>query len=72
MTVTDGRDVDDKDVGMALRCDAPEADREALFAVSHSFAESEDGAEFRANTAELLTQLRLLDEMEEISIKNIL
>ena len=45
---------------------------EALFAVSHSFAESEDGAEFRANTAELLTQLRLLDEMEEISIKNIL
>ena len=33
---------------------------EALFAVSHSFAESEDGAEFRANTAELLTQLRLL------------
>ena len=25
-----------------------------------------------ANTAELLTQLRLLDEMEEISIKNIL
>ena len=45
---------------------------EALFAVSRSFAESEDGAEFRANTAELLTQLRLLDEMEEISIKNIL
>ena len=45
---------------------------EALFAVSHSFAESEDGAEFRANAAELLTQLRLLDEMEEISIKNIL
>lgn len=27
MTVTDGRDVDDKDVGMALRCDAPEVDR---------------------------------------------
>ena len=27
MTVTDGRDVDDKDVGMALRCDVPEADR---------------------------------------------
>ena len=45
---------------------------EALFAVSRSFAAHEDGAEFRANTAELLTQLRLLDEMEEISIKNIL
>lgn len=26
-TETDGRDVDDKDVGMALRCDMPEADR---------------------------------------------
>ena len=27
MTETDGRDVDDKDVGTALRCDAPEVDR---------------------------------------------
>lgn len=45
---------------------------EALFAVSRSFAASEEGAEFRANTAELLTQLRLLREMEALSIKNIL
>ena len=45
---------------------------EALFAVSFSFAREEDGAEFRANTAELLTQLRLLREMEALSIKNIL
>ena len=45
---------------------------EALFAISRSFAEDEDVAEFRANTAELLTQLRLLREMEEISVKNIL
>ena len=45
---------------------------ESLFAVSRSFAESEDGAEFCANTADLFTQLQLLREMEEISIKNIL
>ncbi|MCF2620107.1 DUF4363 family protein [Oscillibacter valericigenes] len=45
---------------------------EALFAVSRSFAAAEEGAEFCANTAELLTQLALLREMEEISIKNIL
>lgn len=45
---------------------------EALFAVSRSFAESEEDAEFRANTADLLTQLTLLREMEAISIRNIL
>lgn len=45
---------------------------EALFAVSRSFAAHEDGAEFCANTADLFTQLQLLREMEEISIKNIL
>lgn len=45
---------------------------EALFAISRSFAAHEDGAEFCANTADLFTQLQLLREMEEISIKNIL
>ena len=45
---------------------------EALFAKSASFAYEQDTAEFRANTAELLSQLYLLREMEEISIKNIL
>lgn len=45
---------------------------EALFAKSRSFALEQDEAEFRANTAELITQLKLLAEMQEISIKNIL
>ena len=45
---------------------------EALLAKSLSFAREQDGAEFRANTAELITQLRLLSEIQEISIKNIL
>lgn len=45
---------------------------EALFAVSRSYAESEEAAEFRANTADLLTQLTLLREMEAVSIRNIL
>lgn len=45
---------------------------EALLAKSLSFARAQDDAEFRANTAELITQLRLLSEIQEISIKNIL
>ena len=45
---------------------------EALFAVSRSYAKSEDAAEFQANTADLLTQLTLLREMEAVSIRNIL
>lgn len=45
---------------------------EALFAKSRSFALEQDEAEFHANTAELITQLKLLAEMQEISIKNIL
>lgn len=45
---------------------------EALFAVSRSYAESEEAAEFRANIADLLTQLTLLREMEAVSIRNIL
>jgi len=45
---------------------------EALFAVSRSYAEAEEAAEFRANTADLLTQLTLLREMEAVSIRNIL
>ena len=45
---------------------------EALLAKSLSFAQNQDDAEFRANTAELITQLRLLSEIQEISIKNIL
>ena len=45
---------------------------EALLAKALSFARERDGAEFHANTAELITQLRLLAEIQEISIKNIL
>ena len=45
---------------------------EALLAKSLSFALEQDDAEFRANTAELITQLRLLSEIQEISVKNIL
>ena len=45
---------------------------EALFATAHSFAQAEEGAEFHANAAELLTQLRLLREMEALSVRNIL
>ena len=45
---------------------------EALLAKSLSFALDQDDAEFRANTAELITQLRLLSEIQEVSIKNIL
>ena len=45
---------------------------EALLAKSLSFALKQDDAEFRANTAELITQLHLLSEIQEISIKNIL
>ena len=45
---------------------------ESLFAVSRRFAAAEESAEFCANTADLFTQLALLREMEEISIRNIL
>ena len=45
---------------------------EALLAKSLSYAHERDDAEFRANTAELITQLRLLSEIQEVSIKNIL
>ena len=45
---------------------------EALLAKSLSFVLEQDGAEFRANTAELITQLHLLSEIQEVSIKNIL
>ena len=47
-------------------------DAEAMYRRAMAFAQEQESSEFRANTAELLTQLRLLDEMEEISIKNIL
>lgn len=45
---------------------------EALFAVSRSYARHGEREEFCANTADLLTQLALLREMEALSICNIL
>lgn len=45
---------------------------EALFAVSRSDAHEEDRTAFRADIAELFTQLALLREMEALSVKNIL
>ena len=45
---------------------------ESLFAAAQSFAEQEDEGEFRASAAQLLAQLRILAEMQEISVRNIL
>lgn len=45
---------------------------ESLLARARSFAIEQDEGEFRACAAELQSQLRVLSEMQEISIKNIL
>lgn len=45
---------------------------EALLAQADSFALAQDEAEFRACLAGLIAQLRVLSEMQEISIPNIL
>ena len=45
---------------------------QSLFQTSMVLCQEEDSVEFRAHLAELLSQLQLLDEMERISIKNIL
>ena len=45
---------------------------QSLFHSSIVLCQEEDSVEFRAHLAELLSQLQLLDEMERISIKNIL
>ena len=45
---------------------------EALFARADSFAFEQDEGELRACVAELQSQLRVLSEMQEISIRNIL
>ena len=45
---------------------------ESLLARADSFAFEQDEAEFRACIAELQSQLRVLSEMQEISIPNIL
>ena len=45
---------------------------EAMFRRAEAFAETEEISEFRAELAGLISQLRLLAEMEHLSIKNIL
>lgn len=45
---------------------------DALFAAAKSFAEERDAAEFRACVAQLITQLRIVAEMQQLSLKNIL
>lgn len=45
---------------------------EALLARAQSFSAGQDETEFHACLAELISQLRVLSEMQEISIKNIL
>jgi len=45
---------------------------QALIEKSLVLAQEEDAPEFRVNNAELLSQITLLDEMEQLSIKNVL
>lgn len=45
---------------------------EAMYHRCLAFAESEEASELRAELAELQDQLRLLAEMEEFSLKNVL
>ena len=47
-------------------------DAEAMYHRALAFAKSEEDSEFRAETADLRAQLRLLAEMEEFSLRNIL
>ena len=47
-------------------------DAEAMYHRAMAFAAEEESSEFRAETADLLTQLRLLAEMERFSLKNVL
>lgn len=45
---------------------------EAMYHRALAFAESEEDSEFRAEAADLRDQLRLLAEMEEFSLRNVL
>ena len=47
-------------------------DAEAMYRRAMAFAAAEEPSEFRAEIADLSDQLRLLSEMEQCSIKNIL
>ena len=45
---------------------------ESRFAAAEGYAEREDDTEFRVSCAQLLTQLMILTEMQDISLRNIL
>nr|WP_325304491.1 DUF4363 family protein [uncultured Dysosmobacter sp.] len=47
-------------------------DAEAMYRRAMAFAATEEITEFRAETADLTDQLRLLGEMERLSLRNIL
>lgn len=47
-------------------------DAEAMYHRAAAFARSEEDSEFRAEMADLREQLRLLAEMEEFSLRNVL
>ena len=47
-------------------------DAEAMYRRAMAFAAEKEPSEFQAETADLLSQLRLLAEMEQFSLKNIL
>ena len=45
---------------------------DALFAEADSFAQERDMAEFRAAVAQLAVQLRIVSEMQQLTLRNIL
>ena len=47
-------------------------DAEAMFRRAMAFAATEEPSEFRAELSDLQDQLRLLSEMEELTVRNIL
>ncbi|MCI9121187.1 MAG: DUF4363 family protein [Oscillibacter sp.] len=47
-------------------------DAEAMYHRARAFAEAQEDSELRAELADLRDQLRLLAEMEEFSVKNVL
>ena len=47
-------------------------DAEAMYHRAIAFAETREPSEFRAEVADLISQLRLLAEMERLNIRNIL
>lgn len=45
---------------------------DALFASAESFAQEREAAEFRATLAELIVQLRVVAEMQKLTVRNVL